>query len=76
MGACDTPKWQRLLGGILAGGCSWCHSLGSRAGPSAVQEEGTLAGQLFCADDLQELLRTQVKTDTAKCSRIHMHPFN
>lgn len=56
MGACDTPKWQRLLGVVLAGGCAWCHSLGSCT--DVVQEEGSLADRLFHADDLQGLLRT------------------
>lgn len=67
---CGIPKWQRLLGVILAGGCSWCHNSTS---PGAVQEERVLVHQLLCADDLQGLLRTQVQTDTTKCSRIHLH---
>lgn len=55
---CGTPKWQHPFGIILAGGCSWCHKLGSRTSPYAVQEEGTLADRLFCDDDLQGILRT------------------
>lgn len=43
IGACGSPKWQRLLGVVLAGGCSWCHNLGGSTSPDAVREEGMLA---------------------------------